>query len=82
MSSNLRMIRHRLGMTQTDLGTLFGVSKSMVSQYEAGSTDLPARMARELIHHAAAKGERVTFDDIYAGPKVSPGETAPSAEAA
>lgn len=69
MGSNLRNIRQRLNMTQAGLGAVFGVTKSMISQYESGATDLPARLARELIHHAAANGERVTFDDIYGQPQ-------------
>lgn len=60
----IRAVRERLGVTQAVIAQAIGVSQSNVSFYERGQT-IPPRIASRLIEFARARGEALTFDDIY-----------------
>lgn len=79
--SNIKAIRNRLGLTQTDLAKAFGQSKSNVSHYESGKQELPPVNARKLIDLARQHGCELSFDDIY-GSQVGSGNTAINQEVA
>ena len=38
----LRIMRHWLEMTQTELARMFGVSRQMVNYYEKGAVEVPS----------------------------------------
>jgi transcriptional regulator with XRE-family HTH domain len=51
-STELRLIRTTLGVTQADLGTLLGITEARVRQYETGTRPMPEpllRLAREFV---------------------------------
>ena len=66
MVSNLRKIRLELGMTQAAVASVFGCTKSMVSQYERGTPIVPVGKAQKLIAEARSRGMNISYDDIYA----------------
>lgn len=69
-------IRRRLKVTQTELARGLGCTQGNVHHYERGQT-MPPPVARRLIAYAESKGQRLTFDEVYAEdvPDVSaPGE--------
>lgn len=62
--SQIREIRERLGVTQTDLGRALGCTQGNVGHYERGQP-LPVDKAERLIEFAATKRLRLTLDQIY-----------------
>lgn len=60
----IKSIRERLGVTQTELGDVMGCTQGNVGHYERGQT-VPPEAAKRLIAYAKAKGQRVTWEDIY-----------------
>lgn len=64
--SNLKSIRMALQLTQTELGAVFGQTKSNISQMETGNLDLSVANARLLIEFAKTRGMEISFDTIYA----------------
>jgi putative transcriptional regulator len=63
--SNIKSIRDRLGVTQTDLARALGKTQGNVSFYERGQM-IPPDSAQKLIEFAATRGHHLTFNDIYA----------------
>ena len=66
--SNLKSIRMALQLTQSELGDVFGQTKSNISQMETGNLDLSVANARKLIEFAKTRGMEINFDAIYAAP--------------
>jgi len=62
--SNIKAIRTRLGVTQTELAKGVGCTQGNVGHYERGQ-GMPPDVARRLIDYAASLGHVLTFNDIY-----------------
>lgn len=78
--SNIKAIRDRLQMTQSQLAAELGCTQGLVWQMENGSTVMPDT-AKDLIALAAKHGQVITFNDIYGLPAVK-AKRAHSAKAA
>ena len=63
--SNIKVIRGRLGVTQTELARGIGCTQGNVGHYERGQ-EVPPDVAKRLIHYAHSLGHVLTFDEIYA----------------
>lgn len=76
--SNIKAIRTRLGVTQTELAKGIGCTQGNVGHYERGQ-GMPPDVARRLIDYASELGHSITFNDIYM-PELahSPTHTAPA----
>lgn len=62
--SNIKAIRTRLGVTQTELAKGIGCTQGNVGHYERGQ-GVPPDVAKRLIDYAHGLGHVLTFDDIY-----------------
>ena len=62
--SNIKAIRTRLGVTQTELAKGIGCTQGNVGHYERGQ-GVPADVAKRLIDFAGSLGHPITFNDIY-----------------
>ena len=62
--SNIKAIRTRLGVTQTELARGIGCTQGNVGHYERGQ-GMPPDVARRLIEFANTLGHVLTFNDIY-----------------
>ena len=62
--SNIKAIRTRLAVTQTELAKGIGCTQGNVGHYERGQ-GMPPDVARRLIDYAATLGHCLTFNDIY-----------------
>lgn len=62
--STFKMIRDRLGLTQSALAEGIGCTQGNVGHYEKGQT-VPPEAAKKLIAFAASKGVTVTYEEIY-----------------
>lgn len=51
LGANLRRLRLRLGLTQTQLGRVLGVSMQQVQKYEHGDSRIPADHLLHLVEH-------------------------------
>ncbi|MCP3022280.1 helix-turn-helix domain-containing protein [Cupriavidus basilensis] len=58
-------LRKRLGLSQSELGSILGVGQSAISQCERGGNYLSIKHAKRLIKLAAEKGVAVTLDELY-----------------
>jgi|GEM_PF-567267 len=67
--SSIRVIRERLGVTQTALADGMGCTQGNVGHYERGQT-IPPDAAKRLIVYAADLGHLVTYEEIY-GPAIT-----------
>jgi putative transcriptional regulator len=68
--SNFKRIRLRLGLSQAAIAAELGVTQGNVSHYEVGRNTIPPDVAGRLISVAKKRGHVITFDDVYAAPKV------------
>lgn len=66
--NSIKAIRERLSVTQEAMGAGIGVTQGNISNYEHGQRVSPA-VAKRLIEYAKSLGHKVTYDDIYGGPK-------------
>jgi putative transcriptional regulator len=64
--NRIKAIRARLGVTQVVLGEAIGCTQGNIGHYERGQQTFPPDMAAKLIAFAASKGQKVSFDEIYA----------------
>lgn len=62
--NNIKVIRERLGLTQTELAKGMGCTQGNVGHYERGQT-VPPDAAKRLIGFAESLGTTLSFDDIY-----------------
>lgn len=62
--SNIKIIRTRLGVTQTELAKGIGCTQGNVAHYERGQ-GMPPDVAKRLIGYAHGLGHVLTFNDIY-----------------
>lgn len=62
--SNIKAIRTRLGVTQTELAKGLGCTQGNVGHYERGQ-GVPPDVARRLIDFAATLGHAISFNDVY-----------------
>jgi putative transcriptional regulator len=62
--SNIKAIRTRLGVTQTELAKGVGCTQGNVGHYERGQ-GMPPDVAKRLIAFAATRGHQLRYDDIY-----------------
>lgn len=65
MKSNLKQIRERLGLSQSELADAVGVSQGNISHCEQQLQEVTPALARNLIECAKKRGITITFDDIY-----------------
>jgi putative transcriptional regulator len=72
--SNIKAIRTRLGLTQTDLAKGLGCTQGNVGHYEIKGQTVPPEVARRLIAFAAGLGVQVTYDDIYGPVNTQPAQ--------
>jgi len=63
--SNIKTIRDRLGITQTELAEGIGCSQGNVGHYETRGQTMPPGVAKRLISFAASLGHPVSYEDIY-----------------
>lgn len=63
--NTVKRIRADLGLSQSALGALIGVTQGSVSFYENGAV-VPPEVAARLIKAARAKGLQLNFDHVYA----------------
>ena len=74
--SNIKTIRTRLGVTQTELAKGIGCTQGNVGHYERGQ-GMPPDVAARLIGYARTLGHPLTFNDIYMpDPAQAPANTA------
>ncbi len=62
--SNIKLIRERLGLTQSALAAGIGCTQGNVGHYERGQM-IPPDAAKRLIEYAKTLGHTITFNDIY-----------------
>ncbi|KMV67168.1 XRE family transcriptional regulator [Tatumella sp. TA1] len=63
--NNLRNIRERLGMTQSELASAIGLKTAgAICHYENGRRDLSVAKCRKIIEALKEKGISVSFDDL------------------
>ncbi len=58
MDADLRAIRHRIGLSQSELGQLLGVDRNSIYRYERGTRKTPRIVLRYLallVHHYGRK---------------------------
>lgn len=67
--SNFKLIRERLGLTQSAMADGLGCTQGNVSFYDRGQT-VPPEAAKKLIAFASTLGHAVTFEDIYGAPSL------------
>lgn len=73
--NNIKSIRERLGVTQAELAAALGMTQGNVSFYERGQM-VPPDAARKMIDFASARGQVITFNDIYM-PELATQDTTP-----
>lgn len=61
----IKLIRERLGVTQSALAEGMGCTQGNVAHYELRGQTVPPEAARRLIAYARALGHEVTYEDIY-----------------
>lgn len=68
MSTPIKQIRERLGLTQAELGDVIGKSQGSVWLYEreVDPKTIPPSAAKRLIAYAKSRRVKVTLDDLYA----------------
>ncbi|MBG5927581.1 helix-turn-helix domain-containing protein [Providencia rettgeri] len=64
-SNNIKLIRKKLGLSQSEFASLIMVSQSNVSHYERGNQRVPQDIAGRVISLASERGVALSFDDIY-----------------
>lgn len=64
VTTNIKKIRDRIGITQAALGAELGCTQANVSAYERGQS-IPSDMAGKLIEVARRYGLEITYNDIY-----------------
>lgn len=64
-SNNIKLIRKKLGLSQSEFASLIEVSQSNVSHYERGNQRVPQDIASKVIGLASERGMNLSFDDIY-----------------
>lgn len=69
--SHIKAIRERLQLTQSALAAGIGCTQGNVGHYENKGQTIPPDMAKRLIVFAAARGQTVTFEEIYGGPELA-----------
>lgn len=62
--SNIKVIRERLGLTQSALAAGIGCTQGNVGHYERGQA-VPPDAAKRLIEYAKSLGYVITFNDVY-----------------
>lgn len=62
--NNIKSIRDRLGLTQTELAQALDMTQGNVSFYERGQM-VPPNIASKLIDFAHTRGCCITFNDVY-----------------
>lgn len=67
-NSLFRGVRLQLRMTQADLASALGCTQGNIGFIERGTQTLMPDMAKRLIRFAAAKGLKVTYEDLYGQP--------------
>lgn len=63
--NRLKLIRLRMGMTQQEFADMLGITQGNVGHYELREQTMLPDGAKRLIHEAAIRGHRVTYEDIY-----------------
>ena len=66
-AESFKSIRSRLGLTQSAIADVLGVTQGNISFYEKGQT-VPPAVAGKLIEYAKSRGHLITYDDIYRAP--------------
>lgn len=84
IDSPLRWIRRQVFQTgQEEIALIGGVSRSRVSRYESGASDLPFRFMRRIRNEALARGLNFSADWFFGPPEAeaaSASEPPPEAE--
>jgi putative transcriptional regulator len=62
--NNIKLIRERLELTQSQLAEGMGCTQANVGHYEKGQS-VPPDAARRLIDFAKTKAVELSFDDVY-----------------
>lgn len=65
--ANLKSIRARLGLSQSELGDIMGCVQGNITAYEreVNPRPIPQRRAAMLIASAKERGLHITFDHVY-----------------
>lgn len=65
--ANLKSIRERLGLSQSELGNIMGCVQGNITAYEREEKPrpIPQRRAALLIASAKKRGLHITFDHVY-----------------
>ena len=66
MKETVKLIRSRLALSQAELAKVLDVSQSNVSWYECGRQNMPPPVGAKLITYARSKGQKLSFNDLYA----------------
>ena len=65
-TNNIKNIRQRLGLSQSELAEAVSVSQGNISHYEKQRQEVSLAVARRLILFAKERGIYLSFNDIYA----------------
>lgn len=64
-TNNIRNIRERIGLSQSEFAKAVGVSQGNISHYEKQRQEVSPAVARRIIVAAKKRGVFVSFDDVY-----------------
>lgn len=67
--SAIKLIRDRLGLTQTAFAEGIGCTQGNVGHYENKGQTVPPDMAKRIISFASTMGHAVSYEDIYGAPE-------------
>lgn len=62
---NLRELRNKANLTQSELASLVGLTQGSIGHYENGKRELSVTEAKKIINVLASKGVHCTLDGLY-----------------
>ncbi|MBQ0955956.1 helix-turn-helix transcriptional regulator [Serratia symbiotica] len=63
--NNIRIVRERAGLTQSELAKLVGRTSGAICHYETGRRRVGIGLCQKFIHAFKKQGIYVTIDDLF-----------------